>query len=339
MRPPVFEVVQSLRAEAASDWLMGQMFAQNLIPTAGNVAVAGTTATFSKFMEGEDFRNPWRTVLNYLWNGNPTTSWNPATHRVQAGGNTYEHDIGLRFGQFLRDPASFGGQGCISMGTVPGISYNGPNTIAWYYNPATKAPSGATDPMNFALNWFQGTGAPSAIITQDWDLMGDMFRQAAIEWDGTPGYLTSVPVYFHGFFRWLGMDILSGNHLNPCDLVPPGSDPPSNMKIYKSVNRTTAFVGDTITYWLNYRNYASVTAQGVSISDTLPSELGFVSSTPAPSSAPAVGSSGDCYLEYVRCAGTAEPELQRDHGQLSTSGGPDYCFEWSFLQSGDCFDI
>ncbi len=285
---PAFNVSQYRRAEASSDWLMGQMEAQGLLPLAGWVQLTGATPTFSNFSDGEDFRNPWRTVLNYVWNGNPLSGWNPTTHAVTAVGNSYELQVGQRLATFMRDPQAYGPQTCLAPGSSP-ITFRGPSTLTYYYG-LNGAPN-----STFTLNWLQGTGAPSAIAAQDFALMGDMFRQSVIEWDVTTagdGYLTSVPRYFHGFFRWLGMHILSGNHLDPCMLVSPGLSPPSNLKIYKSVDKTYAFPGDTLTYWLNYRNYASVAATGVSITDVLPASLGYLSATPAPSSAPAVGSSG-----------------------------------------------
>jgi uncharacterized repeat protein (TIGR01451 family) len=275
-----FEVTQYRRGEASSDWLMGQMEAQGLLPLAGWVQLTGATPTFSNFSDGEDFRNPWRTVLNYVWNGNPLTSWNPVTHQVVPGGNSYEYQVGQRLANFMSDPQAYGPQTCLSPGSSP-ITFRGPSTLTYYYGMDGSPNS------TFTLNWLQGTGAPSAIAAQDFDLMGKMFRQNVIEWDVSEagdGYLTSVPRYFHGFFRWLGMHMLSGNHLDPCHLVAPGGTPPSNLKIYKSVDRTFAFTGDTLTYWLNYRNYASTTATGVSISDVLPPEMQYVSAVPAPSS-------------------------------------------------------
>lgn len=302
---PAFNISQYRKAEVSSDWLMGQMEAQGLLPLAGWVQLTGATPTFSNFSDGEDFRNPWRTVLNYVWNGNPLAGWNPVTHAVTAVGNSYEQQVGQRLATFMADPQAYGPQGCLAPGSSP-ITFRGPSTLTYYYG-LNGAPN-----STFTLNWLQGTGAPSAIAAQDFALMGDMFRQNVIEWDITSagdGYMTSVPRYFHGFFRWLGMHILSGNHLDPCQLVEPGLSPPSNLKIYKSVDKTYAFQGDTLTYWLNYRNYASTTATGVSISDVLPAELGYLSANPAPSSAPAVGSSGPITWNRPNLAGLVNQNL------------------------------
>ena len=102
-------ISQYKRAEASSDWAMGQMAAQNLVGFAGNWRLdAANNATFSSFSDGEDFRVGWRTVLNYVWHGNPTTTWNPNTHEVEAGGNTYELNFAKNNEKFLLSPQAFG---------------------------------------------------------------------------------------------------------------------------------------------------------------------------------------------------------------------------------------
>jgi len=275
-----FEVTQFQRGEASSDWLMGQEKAQGLIPFAGWVDLGGGTPAFSNYSDGEDFRNGWRTALNYVWNGNPATHWDPVGHQVVAGGNTNEYDEAGNFASFLKNPQSLG-QACMAPGSAP-ITFNGIATAVYYYSP-TGVPA-----TTFTLNWVDGTGAPSAVAAQDFDLMAKMFRQCVIEWDVSSagdGYLTSVPIYFHDFFRLLGMEILSGNLPSPCSLVAPGAgSPPANMKVYKAVNKTYAFTGDQVTYWINYRNFASVAATGVQVQDILPAGESFVSAVPAPAS-------------------------------------------------------
>jgi uncharacterized repeat protein (TIGR01451 family) len=261
-----WNINQFRRAEASSDWLMGQMNSQGLIPVAGTVTLTGATPVFSSFIDGEDFRASWRTILNYLWNGNPTTSWNPTTHQVVAGANTYERDLGISFAAFLKNPQSKG-QGCDTY-AAPSITFKGPPTLSYYYSPA-GAP-GST----FTLNWLQGCGSTAAVAAQDFDLMGEMFRQCVIEWDGSTGYLTSTPLYFHGFFRLLGMLTLSGNLQAPCAMAPQ-----ANMKVYKATDKTFAYEGDLITYTLSYRNYGSLNATGVKITDVIPAGLQFVSAT------------------------------------------------------------
>lgn len=263
---PAGNVTQFQRAEASSDWLMGQMYSENLIPVAGWVGLSGTTATFTNYNEGEDFRAGWRTVLNYVWNGNPTTTWDPVNHVVASGGNTFEHDIGVSMASFLKKP-QVGGEPCLTFGSSP-VTYQGVPTIVQQYSPA------GAQLGSFTLDWLQGTGSPSAVAAQDFELMADMFRQCVIEWDGTTGYLNSTPVYFHGWFRLLGMLVLSGNLQSPCNMTPA-----ANVKIYNSVDKTYGFENDIVTYTFSLRNYGSVTATGVTVTDNLPSQVEFVSAS------------------------------------------------------------
>ncbi|MFN3403336.1 MAG: glycosyl hydrolase family 8 [Cytophagaceae bacterium] len=268
-----WNINQFLRAEASSDWVMGQLYNKGpqSLPVAGWVGIdVANNTTFSNFDMGEDFRYVWRHVLSYVWHGNPTTSWNPVTKQVIPGGNTIERDMGIRFANFMSNPAQAPwNHACVNVGGGLALTFQGPSQIVQQYNPNTGAATGA-----FPLNWMHGTGAPAAIAAQDFDLMGKMFRQCVIEWDGTVGYLSSVPVYFHGFFRLLGLLTLSGNHHSPCDFVPH-----ANIKVYKAVDKTYAYPGDTLTYTISYRNYASINATGVVITDAIPAGLTFVSAS------------------------------------------------------------
>ncbi|MGD9201198.1 MAG: glycosyl hydrolase family 8, partial [Chitinispirillia bacterium] len=69
-----WNIYQFRRAEASSDWLMGKLYEQDPknIPVAGWVSLSeDNEATFTSFSDGEDFRLAWRTILNYVWHGNP----------------------------------------------------------------------------------------------------------------------------------------------------------------------------------------------------------------------------------------------------------------------------
>ncbi|MFP4416907.1 MAG: hypothetical protein ACLFSB_06520, partial [Chitinispirillaceae bacterium] len=158
---------------------------------------------------------------------------------------------------------------------IPGISdsnatFWGPDILKQYYSPEG-------DPLGtWALNWVPGTGSPSAVVAQDFDLMGLLYRNLEIKWDGTEGgrYITSVPKYFHGWFRLLGMLVLTGNYQRPSEIKPT-----ANMKVYLDIDKTFAFERDTITYTIDYRNYGSLDAQSVTITDTLHPDFVYVSST------------------------------------------------------------
>ncbi len=266
-----WNIPQLRRAEASSDWFMGELYNQgpNTIPVAGWVGLdSANNATFTNFNEGEDFRYAWRTILNHTWHGDPENSWNPTTHQVIPGGNTFNKDMGVRFSKFLADP-TIAGNTCVKPGSIA-LTFQGPSQIVQQYNPITAQPLGA-----FPINWLVGTGTPSAVSAQDFDLMGKLYRQCAIEWDQATGQnLDSNPRYFHGFFRLLGMLVSTGNFQSPMNI-----EPEANIKVYTSVDKTAAFTGDEVTFTISYRNYGSVAAQNVIITDVIPAELEFVSAT------------------------------------------------------------
>lgn len=271
-----WDISQMKRAEASSDWIMGQAIKNpNGIPWAGNMRLDanGLNPTFSKFNEGEDFRMPWRTILNYVWHGNATTSWDPVTHEVVNTPNTYEKDNAVRLAKFLSNPQGAPwSNGCDTYGGGPDLTYKGPSTLTWY-----SSPLGVKSTDGFTLNWIHGTGSPAAVGAQDFDLMGKMFRQCVIEWehaDGTDNYLGSKPRYFHGWFRLLGMLVLSGNHHSPLNMV---AKP--NLKVYNKIDKTYGFTNDQVTYTVSYRNYGSVDATGTIVKFGIPSGFQFISAS------------------------------------------------------------
>jgi gliding motility-associated-like protein len=269
-----WEQNQFKRAEASSDWLIGQLIAKNshAIPTAGNCSMdANNIPTFSNFNEGEDYRCSWRNICNYMWHGNPEYTWNPTSHQALSGGNTYEHDAAVRMAKFLNDPAHWNpdsGSTCTSYATLGDLYYSGPATIVQQYDPMTGIAKGS-----FPLNWQNGTGSYSAVGAQDYELMGLLYRQCDIEWDvngGTDNYLNSKPGYMHGWARQMGMMVLSGNYPAPSQMLPK-----ANMKIYRAIKDsiTYCYTGDTLTYILDYRNYGSVDASGVKIVENVPADF------------------------------------------------------------------
>lgn len=104
-----WQMNQCRRCEVSSDWLMGQLYKQSetAIPVCGHVSVVGDDGKFTFAGNGpfaEDMRAGWRTILNYLWHGDPEYSWDPTTHEAIKGSNSYEKDMALRFGKFLANP-------------------------------------------------------------------------------------------------------------------------------------------------------------------------------------------------------------------------------------------
>ena len=266
-----WNIPQLLRAEASTTWINSKLLdTPSAIPAAGWAAVNGTNVTFSSFNEGEDFRHAWRQGMAYMWHGDPDITWNPVTHQVESNTNTWDYEVSLRMAEFLSDPSQAPwNNNCQDPGGGLGMSFMGPSQLVQQYEPNTGATIGA-----FPLNWFKGTGAASVVSNGDYELMGKMFRESVLDWDGSAGNLDSNPQYFHGFFRLLAMMILAGNHPSPCEMTLE-----ANMKVYAELDKTFAFTGDVLTYTVSYRNYASVDATNVGITCSLPAGLTFMSAS------------------------------------------------------------
>ena len=281
-----WNISQFTRAEASSDWLMGQLFQQNprYIPYAGNVVLSvDNVPTFTQFNEGEDFRLAWRTILNSVWHGNSATTWDPVAHQVKAGtSNSFEQDIGLRYAKFLWDVRqSPWNNPCVFPKDGFPLSFWGPAAL-W-----TNWKVDGSGGNFFPLNWIKGTGSPSAVVAQDFNLMAQLYRQCEVTWQAVipnGGYLDAIPYYFHEWFRLFGMLLLSGNYQAPSTMKSS-----ANMKIYMAIDKTFGFEGDSVTYTIDYRNYGSLDAQSVTIVDTLHKDFVFLSATGGGAYNPAAG--------------------------------------------------
>ena len=273
---------QYKRAEASSDWLIGQCYDQGYIASFGGattISLNGDQVKFSQFSEGEDFRFAMRTILNYMWHGNPETTWDPVKHQPVAGGNTFEYDMAMRQAEFLKKPWSgyqkapgdAHGQ-CVQMGAAPdpGQPYwsGACNIMQSYAGDKSVMGSGAS-PAPYTL----GAMSTSAVCSGDLELIADMYRQSEITWDATnkactwdseERYIGSTPEYFHGFFRCWGLLAHSGNLHAPQDMKRE-----ANVKVYMSVDKTYAYVGDQIEYTVQFRNYGSADAKDVKIETEL----------------------------------------------------------------------
>lgn len=278
-----WQINQYKRGEASSDWLIGQAYKQGMIASAGKFSFGygdDANVSFTQFSEGEDFRFVLRTILNYMWHGNPETTWDPIAHQPKAGGNTFEKDMADRMADFLKKPWSgYGSKApgdshgqCVQMGTAPdpGQPYwSGVCNIIQTYN-ADKTPMGSgTSPAPYTL----GASAAAAVCSGDLELIADMYRQSEITWDGTnkavswnseERYIGSTPEYFHGFYRCWGLLTHSGNLHAPQDMKRE-----ANVKVYMSVDKTYAYVGDQIEYTVQFRNYGSADAKDVKIETEL----------------------------------------------------------------------
>ena len=285
-----WQINQYKRGEASSDWLIGQAYKQGMIASAGKFSFAygnDANVSFTQFSEGEDFRFVLRTILNYMWHGNPETTWDPVAHQPKAGGNTFEKDMADRMADFLKKPWSgYGNKApgdshgqCVQMGSSPdpGQPYwSGVCNIMQSYN-GDKTPMGSgASPAPYTL----GASAAAAVCSGDLDLIADMYRQSEITWDGTnkavtwdseERYIGNTPEYFHGFYRCWGLLTHTGNLHAPQDMKRE-----ANVKVYMSVDKTYAYVDDEIEYHVQFRNYGSAEATGVKIETELDSNYEVV---------------------------------------------------------------
>ncbi|MCQ2191777.1 MAG: DUF11 domain-containing protein [Paludibacteraceae bacterium] len=276
-----WEAEQFRRAEASSDWLIGQLLGKSpyAVPIAGTYEVNedGSETTFSNSNVGEDFRTPWRNISNYVWHGNPSYTWNPVTHKVDEGGNTFQYDAAHRLSAFLHDPMHWNDSletSCYEYGSC-GYSVSGPKTMQWQVNSLTGEQNAGNDLLYISIGLPKATSTFAAIGEQDYDLMGELYNIVYSLFDvrGTTPEGEPVPMYFHGWFRQLGLMALTGNYAAPSQM-----EAGSNLKIYRSVKDSVSScrVGDTITYQLSFRNYGSKAATGVVIAENVPNGFAFI---------------------------------------------------------------
>jgi uncharacterized repeat protein (TIGR01451 family) len=271
-----WNITQFQRCEASCDWLIGQLLGDpRMIPYAGHVDISSTNVpAFTQMNQGEDFRWAWRTIINYLWHGNPSSTWDPVTHQPNLDApNSFEKDVGTRYAKFLWDTRQSPWKNtCVGIAGPPAYSYWGPSVIFDRYNVYGAAPA---NNQGFFLNWVPGAGSSSAVVAKDFNLMAELYRYLEIEWDvdnGADTYLKSKPHYFHDIFRLMGLLTLSGNFHSPSTFKPG-----ANMKVYIAINKTFGFEKDSVIYTIDYRNFGSLDAQNVTIVDTLHKDFVFLS--------------------------------------------------------------
>lgn len=277
-----WEISQFKRGAASSNWLNKQAYDQGLIPSIGRVSMKNDTmVTFEAFGDGEDFRYPWRHMLDYLWHGDASDGWDPIAHAVIKGEkNTSEYDMAIRYAELLKNPSEGGTLICKQMGAAPepdGINLSGICQIphSWDLRGEVQAP--------YRTVLSLGAGSPAAVISGDVDLVADLYRQCETTWDDQDyyegddaylRYLGSTPKYFHGWFRTLGMLVASGNMMAPSEM-----ESRANVKVYMSVDKTYAYEGDKVTYGVQCRNYGSKAAENLVVTTPLDPDYKFVSAT------------------------------------------------------------
>ncbi len=279
-----WEMHQFRRAYASGNWLNAQAYAQGYYASIGRVSMSNHAGppTFDVYVDGEDFRYAWRHLIDYLWHGTAQCSWDPVTHQVVEGAtDDSERLMAIRHCDLLREPSNKGKTICSAMGASPdpGQPYwKGVSQIPQQY----RYDGGITSVYH--TNYTPGSSAAAPVIAEDLELTADIYRQCEILWDDCSGlakfsnpdqrYIGSTPKYFHGWFRTLGMLICSGNLLAPEDMKPT-----ANVKVYMSVDKTYAYVGDDVTYGVQYRNYGTLDATGTKITTKLDPNYTFVSAT------------------------------------------------------------
>lgn len=279
-----WQINQYKRGEASSDWLMGEAYKKGLIPSIGHFSFDiddETKVKFSNFSEGEDFRGAWRTILNYLWHGNPKTTWNPKTHQIDTTANSFEYDMAVRYAEFLKRPTIERYEnGCGKLGASPepnSLNWFGPAQIKMCYN------MDGTLMTPYNTNYALGCSAPSVVALGDEELLADIYRECELKWDAIcfedditddERNTNATAMYFHGWFRTLGMLVTSGNLAAPADMKPS-----ANVKVYMSVDKTFAYKGENVSYGVQVRNYGSADAKDAIITTKLDADYEFVSAT------------------------------------------------------------
>jgi uncharacterized repeat protein (TIGR01451 family) len=282
------------RAANSSEYIIQQLVAQRTPWSIGtdnytvNPATSAIAFTGNWGAVSEGVRTPWRNALSYLWYGLPAEHWDVANHVVLPGapGVNYQRRMASTLSEYAWNPSD-PAQITEAMGT--GLTFWGPSQL----QPGiaqSGAPNGTPDriptifgPMSMAALAGDDVDADTGVSGRQYDLIHQMYRQLVDYWDKDNGAAPDgsglpYPKYFHDFYRVAPFLAMTGNFHKPCEMVAA-----PNMKIYKSVNSTIGFTGDTLTYVLSYRNFGSAAAANVTINDAVPSQLQVVGTQPSAS--------------------------------------------------------
>ncbi|MCQ2191582.1 MAG: glycosyl hydrolase family 8 [Paludibacteraceae bacterium] len=274
-----WQINQFKRAAASANWLNQKAYEAGHQASIGLVTMeTDGEPKFDVYIDGEDFRYPWRHMMDYLWHGDADYDWDPKTHQVIEGTNNSEYLMAIRHAELLKNPSNDGEIICSKLGLSPDPGqpkWFGVSQIPQQWNLDGSIRSA------YHTNYSVGAGSPAAVISGDEELLSDIYRQCEIKWDGTSTdvgfddeerYEGSTPKYFHDWFRTLGMLICSGNMAAPSAM-----EASANVKVYMSTDKTYAYPGDKITYGVSYRNYGSVDAKDAVITTKLAPVYTFVS--------------------------------------------------------------
>jgi uncharacterized repeat protein (TIGR01451 family) len=180
-----------------------------------------------------------------------------------------------------------------------GFSGLPPTAIVTGIQVRVRANDGATNNrrLSVALSWNNGTTFTAPLRTRNFrknaPLRDFILGGSAVLW----GHTWTTAELANGAFR-LRVTAQKGSTNDPANLdcVPvtvfyriPGAP---NVNVVKSDSPDPVLPGQNLTYTITYSNTGDTTATNVLIQDTVPANTTFVSATPAPTSAPAVGGTG-----------------------------------------------
>src|SRR5690606_2541766 len=156
-------------------------YEQGRLPFAGSFNVDGTSVVFTDAdptqgkCDGESFRMPWRTILDYIWRGNQQLVWDPATHSYSAGSSDAMKKNADRLAEFLKVVGPLDASGnpttpdCEQLGMSPDVG-----SPFWKGLPTLKQGYGGNGTMCTGKHWTNytlGTSAPAAVAHGDEELI------------------------------------------------------------------------------------------------------------------------------------------------------------------------
>ncbi len=204
-------------------------------------AYGGATAS------SEGMRGPWRYVMDVVYNGN----------------NTLQNFV-------TNTNNSLKNNNVVVLSNADKV-WN----IAQQWN--TNGTWGAGLPSQ----WGMGTMAAVATASDDQTWVNQTYRLDStyqfVQQAAGSNYAPTSLIYYNNDLDILGLLINTGNFPWPCD----NQWNEAVMKVSEDVNKTFGCPGDTLNYTLVYKNVGAATAASVTITDPIPANATYVSSSPS----------------------------------------------------------